>query len=131
MIVIYKEGNWDFVRVENIIGIGIIELNKIKEIYEKDINILEEIRKEFKKRSEIFGDFVFDILERVIKDYSGFLRQINKGYNYAIFAYTTDGSSFPFYTRKLGKTELIEKIISKEPINCVVIDADEGIIEVE
>jgi len=131
MIVIYKEGNWDFMRLENIVGINIIELGKLKETYEKDINILEEVRKEFSKRSEIFGDFVFDILGKAIKEYSRLMQQINKGYNYVIFAYTTDGSSFSFYTKKLGKIDLIEKIINKDPIEYVVIDADEGIIEIE
>jgi len=131
MIVIYKEGNWDFMRLENIVGINIIELGKLKEIFEKDIDTLDEIRKEFKKKSEIFGDFVFDILGKTIKEYSRLLQQINKGYNYVIFAYTTDGSSFSFYTKKLGKIDLIEKIVSKYPIEYVIIDADEGIIEIK
>jgi len=131
MRVIYKEGNWDLMRLENIIGINIMELSKLKEIYEKDIDILEEIRKEFKKRSEIFGDFVFDILGKVIKEYSRLIQQINKGYKYVVFAYTTDGSSFSFYTKKLGKTDSIERIISKDPIEYVIVDADEGIIEIE
>jgi len=31
----------------------------------------------------------------------------------------------------LGKTDSIERIINKDPIKYVIIDADEGIIEIE
>jgi len=130
MLVTFKEGNWDFIRLDNVVSINITELSKLIEAYERDIEILDKIRSEFKKKSEIFGDFVFDILGRSIKDCSKLLLQKNKGYNYVIVVYTTDGSSFSFYTKKLGNINLIEKIANGEPIEYILIDADEGIVEV-
>jgi len=130
MLVIFKEGNWDIIRLDNVVSINITELGKLIETYEKDIDILDKIRGEFKKKSEIFGDFVFDILGKNIKDFSRLLLQKNKGYNYVIVVYTTDGSSFSFYTKKLGNINLIEKIANREPIDYILIDADEGIVEI-
>jgi len=131
MIIIYKENNWDVIRIENIVSINIVEINKLLKVIEEDINMLTEIMKELRNKSEILGDFVLDMLGKAIRERSKLLLQKNRGYNYAIYVSASDGTPYSFYIKKLGNDNAIERIISREPIEYILIDADEGIIEIK
>jgi len=131
MIVIYKESNWDVIRIENVVSINIIEINKLLKIIEEDINMLTEIMKELRNKSEILGDFVLDMLGKAIRERSKLLLQKNRGYNYAIYVSSSDGTPYSFYIKRLGRDNIIERIINREPIEYILIDADEGIIEIK
>ncbi|RIB35166.1 MAG: hypothetical protein BXU00_02430 [Candidatus Nanoclepta minutus] len=132
MIIVYKRGNYEITRIENVTAILLGDLENLKELHEKEIKAVNEIRRDLSGKNEILGDLTFDILRGLVKTYTQDRLFLNEGYKYVLSVETSSGGSYSFYLKRIrDMDDLIEKIKNREPINYILIDAEEGIIEME
>lgn len=129
---VYRKDNRDILRLKEVRDIIIVDIEYLVEYNKRRLERLKQIKSRLSEKEGItaVSNATVDLYKNILGEYIIYELYKEMGYRYRIIV-NTGSSEYVCYTRKLGREDILEKIKNGEDINLLIVDEDEGFLEIK